>query len=267
MDDKDLINQQSLDSFQRWFQQMVISSSHDDQAIDSAINAPPHGSVQDRLAIYQSSYRRRLATCLTEQYPALTHALGEALFHDFAMDYLMACPSESYTLYDLGDRFPMHLEQERPDAHKPSDEREVWIDFIVELARFERTIFAMFDAHSAPNIATNTEFTGITPNLFEQWQLHPDLIIFASQFPVADYYHAVKMDKHPGLPPVLPSHVALLRRDYQTRINKLTPRDYWFLSNWSAFADGAPNPLDEKESEALIRKLVQDGFIVCTALK
>ena len=67
------------------------------------------------LAIYQRSYYLRILKCMREQFPALCHALGEEVFIDFARQYLQACPSDSYTLYELGKRFPDYLEKTRPD--------------------------------------------------------------------------------------------------------------------------------------------------------
>ncbi len=98
------------------------------------------------LAIYQRGYFLRIASCMREQFPALCHALGEALFNDFVADYIRERPPESHTLYDLGRRFPAWLEESRPDRDLPPAERETWIDFMVDLARFERQVFAMFDA-------------------------------------------------------------------------------------------------------------------------
>ena len=53
---------------------------------------------------------------MREQFPALCHALGAALFDDFVADYIRDHPPESHTLYDLGRRFPAFLEDNRPDA-------------------------------------------------------------------------------------------------------------------------------------------------------
>ena len=70
---------------------------------------------------------------MREQFPALCHALGEPLFNDFVAEYIRERPPESHTLYDLGRRFPAFLDESRPDRDQPPEEREAWIDFMVDL--------------------------------------------------------------------------------------------------------------------------------------
>ncbi len=106
--------------------------------------ASPLLSAAEGLAIYQRGYFLRIAHCMREQFPALCHALGEDLFNDFVAEYIRDKPPESYTLHDLGRRFPAWLEETRPD--RDAEQRETWVDFVIELARFERQVFTMFDA-------------------------------------------------------------------------------------------------------------------------
>jgi hypothetical protein len=122
----------------------------DREALDRHLVAGPRLDAAMRLSVYQRSYVSRLVQCLSEQFPALCHALGEALFADFARAYLRDEPSESHTLYDLGRRFPGWLEASRPDRDRPAGEREDWIDFMVDLARYERELFRLFDAPVSP---------------------------------------------------------------------------------------------------------------------
>ncbi|MFP3656554.1 DNA-binding domain-containing protein, partial [Burkholderia sp. SIMBA_052] len=78
----------------------------DADTIAATLLPGPKLSASACLAIYQRSYILRLRKCLEEQFPASYHALGAALFADFADEYLRACPSDSYTLHELGRRFP-----------------------------------------------------------------------------------------------------------------------------------------------------------------
>src|SRR4051812_12009803 len=94
------------------------------------------------LAVYQRGYFLRIAACMREQFPALCHALGRALFDDFVADYIRDCPPVRHTLYDLGRRFAGWMEANRPDGAA----REPWVDFMIDLADFEYTVFVMFDA-------------------------------------------------------------------------------------------------------------------------
>lgn len=160
------------------------------------------------LAIYQRGYFLRLAACMREQFPALCHALGRALFDDFVADYIRDCPPERHTLYDLGRRFPSWMEANRPDRAS----REAWVDFMIDLARFEYAAFTMFDAHGHEGQPFATMATAD-----HALRLQPAFALGSYGFPVASYYHAVRRGEAPLLPAPVPSHFALVRLEYLTR--------------------------------------------------
>ena len=188
--------------------------------------APPDQIMPvDALGIYQRSYYQRLLNCMREQFPALCHALGEQLFTDFAREYLREHPPESYTLYDLGRRFPAYLEESRPDRDAAAAEREVWINFMVDLAAFERLIFTLFDA---PGCEGQRLADADTPDC--ELRLQPAFALGAYRFPVALYYHGVREEKSPEFPPLEPSHVGLVRKDFLTRTIPLGPVQHAFLT-------------------------------------
>ncbi|WP_298463940.1 DNA-binding domain-containing protein [uncultured Erythrobacter sp.] len=214
-----------LPTVQRWMQQALIAPGRTDpEAIGELIDQPASGNAVQRLAIYQRSYYDRLLTCMREQFPALCHALGRELFDDFALDYLQANPPESYTLYDLGRRFAGHLKASRPDRDAADGDKENWIDFMIELALFERQIFVMFDA---PGHEGKVFADAGTPN--ERLALQPCFAICAYAFPVARYYHDVKAEAEPDFPPAQASHYALVRTDYVTRTLAVTAPQYRLL--------------------------------------
>ena len=176
------------------------------------------------LGIYQRSYRLRLRKCLGDQFPASRHALGENLFADFADEYLRACPSDSYTLYELGRRFPDWLEASRPDRDQPLDKREHWIDFMVDLAGYERVLFHLFDAsghegHDWPKPDCSDALL----------VLQPCLRLVHYRYPVAAYYHAVRAGEEPSFPVAAESYNVVLRRDYQTATYPVSALHFRFL--------------------------------------
>jgi hypothetical protein len=194
------------------------------EAVDAQFASSPGLSGAEGLTIYQRGYFLRIASCMREQFPALCHALGEPLFNDFVAEYIRERPPESHTLYDLGRRFPAFLDENRPDRDQPLDEREVWIDFMIDLARFERRMFVMFDApgHEGKPFASVE-----TPD--ERLRLQPAFAIDAYRFPVAAYYHAVRQNQPTELPPAEASYAALVRVDYLTRTVVLNELEYLFL--------------------------------------
>jgi len=220
-----------LGSVQRWMHEaLVFPRRIQRETIDEQLASFPGLSGAEGLAIYQRGYFLRIASCMREQFPALCHALGEPLFNDFVADYIRERPPESHTLYDLGRRFPAFLDESRPDRDRPPQEHEVWIDFMVDLAGFERQMFVMFDApgHEGKPFATPE-----TPDA--QLRLQPAFAIGAYRFSVAAYYHAVRQQQPAELPPAEPSYAALVRTAYVTRTVVLSELEYLFLK---AMADG-----------------------------
>ncbi|MET4694774.1 DNA-binding domain-containing protein [Endozoicomonas lisbonensis] len=212
-----------LDQFQSWMQKVLINSSDTSvQTAGTKIAASSRQSPQARLAIYQRSYYARLLKCMREQFPALCYALGERLFNDFSLEYLRKNPSQSYTLYELGSRFPSYLAGSRPD--KNSSVKEAWITFMVELATFERQLFVLFDEPGAEGMISASEETDD-----QHLQLQPAIKLGHFSFPVMDFYQAVRRKEEPELPPFQPVSLMMVRKNYQTHILSLTKAHYVFL--------------------------------------
>ena len=220
-----------LASTQRWMHDALMFPRRPSrEAIDAQLASFPGLTGTEGLAIYQRGYFLRIASCMREQFPALCHALGEPLFNDFVAEYIRERPPESHTLYDLGRRFPAFLDESRPDRDQPAEEREVWIDFMVDLARFERQMFVMFDApgHEGKPFASPE-----TPDT--RLRLQPAFAIGAYRFQVAAYYHAVRQKQPAELPSAEASYAAMVRVAYVTRTVVLSELDYLFLK---AMVDG-----------------------------
>ncbi|MFT5797782.1 MAG: hypothetical protein ACI84R_001846 [Candidatus Azotimanducaceae bacterium] len=215
---------ESLIELQKWMHTALL----DPQAVPEAGSTDrlvpnPRLSAQDALAIYQRSYSLRIAACMREQFPALCHALGDELFNDFVAEYVREAPPESYTLYDLGRRFTDYLEANRPD--RDEELREGWIDFIVDLARFERSVFATFDCPGAEGMELAQRDT---PDC--QLKAQPSLSVGQYRFPVAKYYHQVREKMSPSPPDPITSYIAIVRKDYQTTTLQINLNQFVFLN-------------------------------------
>jgi len=66
-------------------------------------------SSTERLEIYARSYWSRLLDAFAEDFPGLRAVLGVPAFERMRQLYLAECPSESFTLRDLGRRLPAWL--------------------------------------------------------------------------------------------------------------------------------------------------------------
>lgn len=215
-----------LQSLQRWMLDALIAPDGTDaDTIADTFLPGPKLSPSACLAIYQRSYILRLRKCLEEQFPASRHALGSTLFADFADEYLRAYPSDSYTLHELGRRFPKWLEDNRPDRDQPPERRESWIDFMIDLASYERDLYRLFDApgHEGrpwPDVSVDDDAL----------MLQPCLALVEYRYPVAWYYHEVGAGRSPQFPAAMPSYAVILRRDFLAHTFPVTRLHYRFLS-------------------------------------
>lgn len=215
----------TLSQVQDWMQSALVRQSEQAPAAgpEHLINESSRLTAARHLNIYRQSYAARLRECMRNQFSALAYALGEELFQMFADQYLDACPSGSYTLNDLGRRFPDYLEETRPDAGQK--ERELWIDFIIQLARFEYTLSSIFDEHS-----DEEEFkpaTESTPD--EELRTVPIFRLFYHRHPVCRYYLDVTRDKKPELPFEEDSYSVVTRNNYRLSLLEIQPAQYHFL--------------------------------------
>lgn len=206
------------------FSSLLQPHAIDRQQIETTFKKGAQLDAAQCLSIYQRSYILRLRECLAEQFPATCYTLGKTLFEDFTDQYLKGYPSSSYTLYDLGLRFTTWLEENRPDQDLPKQQREPWIDFLVELSRYEFELFRLFDAEGNegklwPTIDTHDQ----------QLHLQPCLSLMQFEYPVAWYYHEVRANKKPQPPIKSNNHTVILRRNYKTASYPVSPVHFYFL--------------------------------------
>lgn len=265
------VDEDRLQSLQHWMIGTLIEPDGVDADIVAATLLPgPKLSASACLAIYQRSYMLRLRSCLEEQFPASYHALGAALFTDFADEYLRSCPSDSYTLHELGRRFPQWLDSHRPDRDQPPEQRESWIDFMVDLARYERELYRLFDApgHEGQPWPDLSADDGAL-------MLQPCLALVEYRYPVAWYYHEVRAGRSPQLPVAIPSYAVILRRDFLTHTFPVTRLHHRFLSQVEqtrhvpssllAIAAETGRPIDEVQRswrDEVRRPWLEAGFFV-----
>ena len=214
----------TLAQMQNWMQAVLIHKNGQIQGAtpEYLINESSRLTAARHLNIYRQSYIARLRECMKNQFSALAYALGEELFQMFADQYLDAYPSGSYTLNDLGRRFPDFLEATRPDAGQ--EEKELWIDFIIELAQFEYTLSLIFDEHSDEEIKPATE---ATPD--ETLKLAPLCRLFHHRYPICRYYLDVTRKKKPELPFEEDSYSVVARNNYRLSLLEIKPAQYYFL--------------------------------------
>ena len=227
----------SLEAAQAWLQNAIMAADRPAaEDVAERLTGSTTFAAGAGLAIYRRAFIARIAAAMRAQFPALCHALGEPLFDDFAAEYVRLMPPVTYTLHDLGRRFPAFLAAQRPDRDAPDGAREIWIDFMLDLARFERRLFDLFDAPGAegtPPARADTPDTAL--------RLQPAVALGHHGFNVAEYYHAVRRVEPAPSPKAGRFFIALVRTDYTIRTVALREAEFEFLRgmrNGGTVADG-----------------------------
>lgn len=238
----------TLTQIQRWMQAVIthpsgvaagINSDAARDQIDILCEDVEHVVTRSRsldsigrLQVYGNAYYARLLECLTVEFPTLRHAAGEEAFGAFCVGYLQRYPSTSYTLNELGARLPQYLAETRP-PRESDDPQPDWPDFLIELARLERTYYEVFDGPGEERLPLlNADDLAAIPQ--ERWpdvrlQTVDSLCLMELQFPVHTYVTAVRQGTSSVPPDPEPTWLAINRRDYIVRRRPLTRLQFELL--------------------------------------
>jgi hypothetical protein len=130
----------------------------------------------ERLEIYNRQYWFRLYTCFEEDFPGLQAILGRARFDALMRAYLTACPSESFTLRNLGSRLEAWLNR-----------NPTWIEphttLALDMVRLEWAHIEAFDGEERPQLSPQGLAAIDEDSIL---RLQPYLRILSLSFPVDD---------------------------------------------------------------------------------
>lgn len=131
-------------------------------------------TANERLSIYHRQYWYRILDSFNEDFPGLNAALGDRAFQKLANAYLMDCPSESFTLRNLGSR----LEAWLGEHHEFAGEK---LALALDMVRLEWAHIEAFD--NAEREALGPEdLLELGPEL--AIALQPHIGLLELQFPV-----------------------------------------------------------------------------------
>jgi hypothetical protein len=201
------------------------------EGLDAVVRSSSRLAAAQRLELYRRSYHLRLLEAMRASYPGLRHMLGNELFDDFALGYLHAQPSRSYTLQELGRGFAEHLAATRPDADGAP---ETWPSMIIDLARLERTFTEVYDGPGsegselpdASDLATEPDAAWLAATV----EPVPCLRLMRCSFAAGPYLSDVRRGGEPPLPAPAESFVAVCRRDYVVTLTPLDATEHALLS-------------------------------------
>lgn len=236
----------SLDELQRWMQsvithpggvvagiqsetaQSVIPVASD--AVETVILRSPAWDSVERLSVYGNAYFARLLECLGDEFSSVKHAVGEETFKLFGLDYLQRCPSASYTLGELGRRFPDHLRATRPaDVAVPG-----WPDFLIDLATVERTYSEVFDGPGPETLALlrPEALLSVPPDRRADVVLLPvpSLRLLELSYPAHEFISALRQERPAVVPEAAPTFLVVTRRDYIVRRLSVSRSEFVLLN-------------------------------------
>jgi hypothetical protein len=229
----------SLRELQRWFASVC---SHPDgllsgglpgwrsQKLERLLTPGPQLSALDRMQIYHDGYFARLVECLTDDYPALSYALGEETFSSLARAYIASHPSRSRSLNAYGQ----HMESFCRARSEP------WAGFAADLARLEWALVEIVHEPVSESLAFD-ELATIPAARWQRARLLPSraLRVLGFDYPVNDFFRAFREERAPQLPERAPSATAVYRQGLALWRMDLEPRAALLLKD---LVSGVPLP-------------------------
>jgi hypothetical protein len=262
---------------QLWMQAAVTDPSGVADGAAEMVNGSVRLSAGQRLELYRRTYHQRLAGCLRETYPGVRHALGDELFDDFALEYLIAYPPRGASLSSLGAAFPEHLEATRPDRNLPPGQRERWPDFLVDLARLERMFWEVYDGPGAEGMRLPCAADDLPAELevgrapSGTLQAVACLRLLRASHPVEEYLSAVRRGERPAPPAPRERFIAVSRRQFVVTLTALEAREHALLAELVRGAEigetAAALGLDGAEVWRLLRTWVERGWLAAIHLR
>jgi hypothetical protein len=238
-----------LRTIQRWFATETtrrdggIAGAKDttrSRRVERWLTRGPELSAAERLQIYRDGYVARLLEVLSDDYPALRHALGASVFEELARDYIERHPSRSFSLNAYGGGMGAFC-RERP---------EPWAAFAAELARLEWALVEVVHEVAMEGLTLEALASVPAADLPRARLLpSPALRVLSFEYPVNRFFQAFRDSEAPRLPGKSPSATAVYRSGLTLWRMQLEPRAAHLLRELVAGAslETAIRTLEQRE--------------------
>lgn len=170
----------------------------------------------ERLEIYNRQYWFRLYSSLEDDFPGLRSILGTQRFDRVIREYVVACPSRSFTLRDLGGQLHEFLLRRR-DLIEPRT------GVALDMARLEWAHIEAYDAAEYP-VPDARCFAAATEKTI--FPLQPFVRLLDLSYPVDDLLIALRQEEA-GSHVSSNSAQASRRRPETQRLARLVPNRIW----------------------------------------
>jgi hypothetical protein len=176
----------SLLEFQRSIAGAVMSPLDARVSVEAKQLVKPNDRLTsaERLDIYHRQYWYRILDSFTEDFPGLCAILGERAFERLARAYLADCPSQSFTLRNLGSRLGSWLTGHPEFAGKN-------LALALDMIRLEWAHIEAFD-NAERNALGPEDLLELGPQLV--LALQPYIALLELQYPVDDL--RIKLNKN-----------------------------------------------------------------------
>ncbi len=140
----------------------------------------------ERLELYNRQYWYRILSALAEDFSGVNAILGDKRFEKLSIAYLKDCPSESFTLRNLGRKLEGWL-RDHPEF-VPKNQ----LGLVLDMVRLEWAEIEAFDNAEYPKLTTEDLLALGDDPVF---QLQPYVRLLALDYPVDELLLSLK---HPG---------------------------------------------------------------------
>jgi hypothetical protein len=205
-----------LRGFHRQFREFLYRGRHED-ALRAQVRNAGTASPRERLDVYRHAYFIRLEKALAHDFPVTETVLGKSSFARCAGDYILAHPSRSPSLRELGHAFANWL-----CTHHSRE--------FADLAAIEWAAMNVFDAANVDAVGPD-RLQVFSP---EDWpQLHIELMPTLTLLPLTS--NADRVWLHKGCDTELksdsPRHIAVWRgADYRPMLTEINTDTFVVLN-------------------------------------
>jgi hypothetical protein len=197
----------------------------------------------ERLEIYNRQYWLRVLSALAEDFEGLRLIMGDKAFEKMSVAYLLDCPSQSFTLRNLGSRLEQWL-----DAHREyiAGAEEIALD----MARLEWAEIEAFDEAQKPRLTeADMQALGADP----QFGLQPFLRLLELQYPVDELLLGIRRAQR---------EFGMVSNAVEERPQRRRPRKRALPKQERVFL-----AVHRADNSVYIKRLDQDAFGILHALR